>query len=882
MKRLALYLVLTLALMSLSTPAHAQQTNALTNVFYISADGDCTNDPCTSPIKRMCRTSPTSTTVYLCDMSTGFYKVMTGTPGTFDAIGSGTNISSTLTCGSGCTMSATGTGIVRATEMVGSGSTTAAVDLATAEAAGTLTVAKGGTNATSQTANRVLITGIGGGYTTDADLTWDGVANTMTFTGAFPIVLATANATVDGRNLDLVAASTAVVNICPSGCKYTTLKDACATESASTAANPKAFHVLASKYAVANTICSGQDHGTIYGDGIGVSILQGDTTLGFGDVEGNDCVATPSACKGALNLGTSTNMTVYGLSLWGARGLWWNAAGTGGGTNYVFLNEFKTTTTYGDEDCFFFRQFASGAEMNANLNLCTTDADGFTVDRDATTKLRTAGNVMKTTAAIQGQTAAFAYRSIPCEVYSDGDIIESVGGKVSGANALIGFQIDGNSSGTSCGGGAHVVIKNPHINMTNTTVSPVNGDVYGVLINPAAATELGSGGTVEVYNPDIRVNTADTGAASYGVFNGLGSYSGASVYGGKVRATGGASGTRRDITATGGSTISTLGVDYTSTTSAVVVPGIDQVQLRASGDVVFGSGPMSFNNTTGNSFTLSAPDPATGIILQNTDAVNAEDSQAIKFTNSTAAGGNSMFLNYDSGESFNFAAPAIGNNVFRIRTGPSLVESSLTRFAVFANGASLELGDASGTSDGLIWFRTGSNPLQLTWNDAAQRFTLDTADYIRMGGVQAGVTLNTAGDFSIDTTANQWIYYSGGAVQTLDPVRQVCAVITDLATTDDNFEFWMANQAVHITSVGCRCRGTCTPTLAVFTLEDRAGNAMTGTPTCSTTGDATYAAVSGANALTAGEGLAFDTGDTLSPSGSDEYTLCVTYTIDRQ
>jgi hypothetical protein len=56
---------------------------------------------------------------------------------------------------------------------------------------------------------------------------------------------------------------------------------------------------------------------------------------------------------------------------------------------------------------------------------------------------------------------------------------------------------------------------------------------------------------------------------------------------------------------------------------------------------------------------------------------------------------------------------------------------------------------------------------------------------------------------------------------------------------------------------------------------------ITGTnPTCSTTGNSTFAAVTAGNALVAGEGLAFDV--TNTPTTGDTYTITVTYLVARQ
>jgi hypothetical protein len=123
---------------------------------------------------------------------------------------------------------------------------------------------------------------------------------------------------------------------------------------------------------------------------------------------------------------------------------------------------------------------------------------------------------------------------------------------------------------------------------------------------------------------------------------------------------------------------------------------------------------------------------------------------------------------------------------------------------------------------------------------------------------------------------------SVAAIQ-LPEIQVACVVIEDLAAGDDSVEFFMPPYNVTVTGVGARCRGTCTPTLATITLEDRGGNAMTiaGTnPTVATTGASTFAGVSGAQAsLLSGEGIAFDVTNTPNPA-TDEYTICIKYTVD--
>jgi len=102
----------------------------------------------------------------------------------------------------------------------------------------------------------------------------------------------------------------------------------------------------------------------------------------------------------------------------------------------------------------------------------------------------------------------------------------------------------------------------------------------------------------------------------------------------------------------------------------------------------------------------------------------------------------------------------------------------------------------------------------------------------------------------------------------------ICRVIPDVVALDDDYEFWIPMNETTITSVGCRCRGTCT-TMAEFRLEDRSQNVMTGTPTCATSGNTTFAAITAGGTLSSGEGLAFDVINT--PTTGDVYTLCFTH-----
>jgi len=107
-----------------------------------------------------------------------------------------------------------------------------------------------------------------------------------------------------------------------------------------------------------------------------------------------------------------------------------------------------------------------------------------------------------------------------------------------------------------------------------------------------------------------------------------------------------------------------------------------------------------------------------------------------------------------------------------------------------------------------------------------------------------------------------------------------CTKIVEAKGTDDNVQFLFSTySSATVMTVGCHCIGTCTPTMATFALEDRAGNPMThDVPTCSTgTQNTSYTPVTAENQLELGEAAAFDITNTPDPL-TDTYILCVTFT----
>lgn len=237
-----------------------------------------------------------------------------------------------------------------------------------------------------------------------------------------------------------------------------------------------------------------------------------------------------------------------------------------------------------------------------------------------------------------------------------------------------------------------------------------------------------------------------------------------------------------------------------------------------------------------------APSVAESIQLNNVSFVISEGSSRT---------GATKCINFSASGDASTDVPVKLNNVM----------CQITRASSSGTISSLEI-DASNHDEWVI----DVNGFTSSLAGGATRNDIDNAETI------AGFSLNVCGLLSGGV-------YTGAGTTT--SCNQECAIIKDLAATDDNFEFWQPNKAVTLIGVGCRCRGTCT-TAATFTLEDRGGNAMTITgtnPTCATTGNTTYSAMTtdADNNLASGEGVAFDVTNTPNPDGADEYTICVSW-----
>ena len=223
-------------------------------------------------------------------------------------------------------------------------------------------------------------------------------------------------------------------------------------------------------------------------------------------------------------------------------------------------------------------------------------------------------------------------------------------------------------------------------------------------------------------------------------------------------------------------------------------------------------------------------------------------------------------LSNDTMTSYLFVDEGVGSNSFNLDLGNSTRTSFISLLA-----------DGTGNQE-LVVPNDSIGPDELDSTTGAYDFSAVTSLAIPSG---TNPTVDAAGEIAVDTTATQLIV--GASATVFHAGRTGCVAIENLVAGDDSQVFGSFPFAVTVTEVWCHCRGTCTGAVAdAFTLEDGDGNAMThtGGPDCATSGNATVQSVSAANTLVAGEALAFDTA--VTPNGTDEYLLCVTYTVTRQ
>ena len=528
--------------------------------------------------------------------------------------------------------------------------------------------------------------------------------------------------------------SVKVVEVCPIGCKYQTLNAACAAET-STATNPIRFYIHAATYAAADTMCSGQDHASFVGDGIGVTTLQSlDHGYGF-DYTSTDCVATPFACEGALNLGTSTNIEVANISLKGTRGIYWAANTTGGGESYIHDTELNgTLTTNGDEDSILIDSPAAGSRFTFANNIARTNGDGLTIDniQDDTTSVYSSNNrlFIDNSTNLIVQDGMWALRSIPCLFVSTGDQIRAIGRKptATDANAIYGFQFDGNprTAGKSCSGSGVATINSASIYVeSKATAGTSAARAISVGSN---ATELG---TLNVNGTNAQAVSNDAGTGiSYGI-DLANTTSVVNVGGGYYRASGGTN---------------VFDLNSVANASLNIFPSVNYLTRRGNETVA----PLAELNVTSNSkgITLSASDANSSmLVVKNTDAVNDEGSPYLNFRSSAVSPEN-YYVSVGNTGTLTFWDGSFNPRFQLTQTGILSTQGDLR---ALADGSNLYLGNGGNNDQNQIFFNA-TNSLSIKWRSSTKRWEMSGNVAMSIGqGSDLSVGSCVAGDVAYDT-----------------------------------------------------------------------------------------------------------------------------------
>lgn len=244
-------------------------------------------------------------------------------------------------------------------------------------------------------------------------------------------------------------------------------------------------------------------------------------------------------------------------------------------------------------------------------------------------------------------------------------------------------------------------------------------------------------------------------------------------------------------------------------------------------------------------------------------------------------------------------------------TGPTINSSLNTNFLIGsrfvttnASGSLSSVGSSANLSSTII-DETGSSVIVFNNSPTITGPTIHTSFVVEqtggtdiMTGAVGGIKLTDqlilpggsnpnmeiSGKIDIDISdRGQLLWMSASTVRSIPGTQVKCALIENLATTDDNFSLGSLSYPVTIEQIWCECDGTCTTTTGL-TFEDDAANAMTitSTPSCATGSSIPVPVlVTAGGSLAARESWQFDVG-TISPDGSDEYTVCWEYSVNRQ
>lgn len=536
------------------------------------------------------------------------------------------------------------------------------------------------------------------------------------------------------------------VDICAVGCKYKTLGDACSAET-STATAPIVYYLHAGVYSSSTaTSCAGEDYATITGDGPSTRLIN--TSTAAGDF-------------GALEMGNSTNVTIQNFYIKGHRALWFD--GTGG--EIVVRNMWlEADSSQSDNDCAFYKSQPTGSVRRDTNVVCLANVDGFT--QGVVTppfSWYSTNNVVTYTASSPGSNGAWTVGGIPDYFSSIGDRINYTSGTAAaGGIGMRGFYFAGDLGG--CTSGCVANVQGANIFMSNTDTGTDSPFVRGFDVG-GSATELAA---LNILDTNVNVTTT---AATNGVTNGVivqnaNTTTVVNVIGGKWRSSGGTSNIDFDG-ASGASNIVVYTADYETATNGETSIG-NVRQIKAGVQAAFGDGTPS----SVAAVNIASSNVAT-LLMENTDAVNSENSGTITMCNSVAAG-NQCYSVFNRGadDKFVLYETTAGQSLAewtKDATGELVLAQARVRVGYHAagtptfGGAIVLGGGVDSDTNNYVQFDAATNDSSMIWVQSIKNLNLSGVEQLEIDCVTTMPTCNTAGRIVCDGDGTVGLCFCNGS-----------------------------------------------------------------------------------------------------------------------
>lgn len=760
-------LLLTLALLALPVLAHAQQRPML-----LIQDNACTAEACTQGFQ-WCEQSG-SATLYHCDTTTGFYVQFGG------VIGPSSSVDNEIVRFNGTT----GKLIQAYTSNGPTVSDIGAMNL-TAQSRWQMTA--------DASAIRLLATGagnspymifetsgnIGAAMSVDSSGDWflwedtspfgvglhvdtqtgdDALATMDVHAASGDFVLDVAGTTFqDGTSGAVAAVSPRVVHICDDlaagagGCEYTNLNDACTNET-STASAPIVFWLHAGVYTARVTTCTGQDHAAIVGDGIYATEI---------DVEN-----ITTAGQGALDLGTSTNMTVSDMTIEGTVGIM--ADGTEGDLFFSRL-KFKTDNVAAVAHCVRVTGATTATRVFYDDIVCETHEEGFTIGvNGGNYEVYERNAVILNTSDNDVNNLGFCWNfgSAPAFFYSKDAVCKRTH---DGGDA---FDFGCMNTKQNQSGGSSAAIYEWHnlvCNLHSTAAAGNDVDVYGFLID----TDVTGTGIIRLIEPqiDVLVDSGTGGSAdgdAYGVrMVDTAATTTVEIYGGRVDAGTSVNGEDFDDNAASSGRIKLLGTKF-STYAAIgdLAPlefGRFGNSLGAEIDVEdANAGRWLFEGTTQS---------RTAIMIRHSTTTDTV-SPTLEFCNDTNED-ECVYLSVDTDGNLEFRDDAGALLAEVDADGDLHVDGTTGDLKLDGDSPDIWIGDGNNTADPRILFRT-SNAATITYDQSDFQLNLGAIKELELTPIATAPATCTEGSIYADDsgalcyceTANTWTSLGGSGACT--------------------------------------------------------------------------------------------------------------------